>query len=123
MAESGDIAPQLPETITVYGRTRAFSQHIRDSPHLGITAREVERVLNDWLLRGVRTESDGSRSNVYFGFAPGMDEMVRVAVSEDDALIITAFRDRTATRHWNRRNRQYFTGAYTDLEVRNASQL
>lgn len=90
---------------------------------MGITAREVERVLNDWLLRGVRTESDGSRSNVYFGFVPGMDEMVRVAVSEDDALIITAFRDRTATRHWNRRNRQYFTGAYTDLEVRNASQL
>ena len=96
---------------------------MQDSPHLGITAGLVQRVLNDWVIRGVRTERDDSRSTMYFGFVPGMDEMVRVAVSEDDARIITAFRDRTATRHWNRRNYQYFTHIYTDLEERNASQL
>ena len=123
MAEPGCVNRRLPATITAGGATRTLSQHMRDNPHPGITARRVELVLNDWIIRGVRAERDGSRSTVYFGFVPGMDEMVRVAVSEDDARIIMAFRDRTATRHWNRRNRQYFTLAYTEPEVRNASQL
>lgn len=96
---------------------------MQDSRRPGITAEVVELVLNDWVIRGVRTERDGSRSMIYLGFVPGRDEMVRVAVSADNARIITAFPDRTATRHWNRQNLQYFTCAYTDLEARNASQL
>ena len=96
---------------------------MRASPHLGITARRVERVLNDWVLRGIRTERDGSQSVAYFGMVPGVDGMVRVAVSLDDAVIITAFRDRTATRHWNRGNLNYFTLTYTDLEARDEGQL
>ena len=53
-------------------------------------------------------------------FVSGMDEMVRVAVSMDDETIITAFRDRTATRHWNKGNRSYFVRNYQNLEERDA---
>ena len=111
---------RLPQTITAGGKTRAVSQHMRDVPHPGITAEIVERVLEHWLVRGIRTERDGSQSWCYMAFVSGMEEMVRVAVSMGDATIITAFRDRTATRHWNRGNPSYFIGNYQSLEERDA---
>ncbi len=47
--------------------------------------------------------------------------MLRVAVSLDDELIITAFPDRTATGHWNKGNLDYFDRTYQSLEVRDES--
>ena len=89
---------KMPETITAGGRTRTVTQYMRNHPHLGITAKRVENVLENWLIRGIRTESDGRQSRCYIGVVPGLDEMVRVAVSMDDERIISAFQDRTATR-------------------------
>ena len=111
---------QLPQTITASGKARTVSQHMQGAPHIGITAERVERVLEHWMIRGIRTEQDGSQSWCYMAFVSGMDEMVRVAVSMDDETIITAFRDRTATRHWNRGNRGYFIRNYHNLEERDA---
>lgn len=54
----------------------------------------------------------------YLAFVSGVMEMVRVVVSMDDERIINAFADRTATRHWNKRNIGYFARVYGDLEVR-----
>ena len=111
---------QLPQTITAGGKTRAVSQHMRNYPHPGITAERVGRVLDHWMIRGIRTEHDGSQSRCYMAFVAGLDEMVRVAISMDDEIIITGFRDRTATRHWNKGNRGYFIRNYQDLEERDA---
>ena len=111
---------QLPRAITVGGKARTVSRHMRNDPHPGITTEMVERVLEYWVIRGIRTEQDGSQSWCYVAFVPGMDEMVRVAVSMDDETIITAFRDRTATRHWNKGSRSYFVRNYQELEERDA---
>ena len=96
---------------------------MREQRHLGITADMVVQVLDHWIVRGIHTERDGSQSRAYLAFVPGLDNMVRVAVSMDDELIITAFQDRTATNHWNKGNRDYFVRNYEDIEEGNASQL
>ncbi len=114
---------RLPETITAGGRTRTVSRHLQDETHSGITAGRIEHVLNNWLLRGVRAEDDGRQSIVYLAFVPGTDKMVRVAVSMDDRVIVTAFLDSKATLRWNRGNRDYFVQRYRDLEERYAGSL
>ena len=96
---------------------------MREAPHPGITAERVAHVLEHWLIRGVRTERDGSQSRCYLAFVPGLDQMVRVAVSMDDEKIVTGFRDRGATRSWNKKNREYFVTSYRDLEERNEGYL
>ena len=111
---------QLPQTISAGGKIRLVSQHLRNDPHPGITAERIERVLEHWVISGIHTGRDGSQSCCYMAFVPGLDEMVRVAVSMDDEVIITGFRDRTATRHWNRGNRDYFNRNYQNLEERDA---
>ena len=113
-----EAAQQLPASIETDGKTRRVTQHLRDNARPGITAQRVAHVLEHWLIRGVRTEQGGRQSACFIAFVPGMAEMVRVAVSMDDERIINAFPDRTATRHWDRGNRSYFTRVYGELEVR-----
>ena len=109
---------RLPPSITAGGKTRIGTQYLRDNARPGITAHRIVRVLEYWVIRGVRTEEGGRQSMCYLAFVPGMTEMVRLAVSMDDNRIINAFPDRTATRHWNKGNTGYFAGVYGDLEVR-----
>ena len=109
---------QLPPSLTAGGKTRTVTQYLRDNARPGITAHRIVRVLEHWVIRGVRTEEVGRQSMCYLAFVPGMMEMVRLAVSMDDERIINAFPDRTATRHWNKRNTLYFARVYADLEVR-----
>ncbi len=109
---------RLPPSITAGGKTRIVTQHLRDNARLGITEHSIVRVLECWAIRGVRTEEGGRQSVCYLAFVCGMTEMVRLAVSMDDERIINAFPDRTATRHWNKRNTGYFERVYEDLEVR-----
>ena len=113
----------LPETIVAGGRTRLVTQHMRNDPHKEINAERVKHVLENWVVRGIRRERDGRLSWSYLAFVHGLEEMVRVAVSMDDERIITAFPDRTATRHWNSGNRDYFDRTYQLLEARDASQI
>ena len=113
---------KLPREITAGGRTRRLTEHFRNAPRPGITATRVQQVLDNWLIRGIYTDSRGTRSWGYLAFVTGLDKMVNVAVSLDDERIVTAFLDRTATGHWNRGNRDYFEMRYENLEIRNENQ-
>ena len=93
------------------------TQHMTDNPHPGITKKMVAHVLDNWNLRGVRTEANGSQSRIYPGFVPRIKNMVRVVASWDDERIISDFQDRNATKQWHEGNRAYFN-RYTDLEER-----
>ena len=97
------------------------TQHLRDGARPGITVHRIVYVLEQWQIRGVRTEEGGRQSMCYLAHVSGMTEMVRVAVSMDDERIINAFPDRTATRHWIRGNTGYFARVYGDLEMRDES--
>ena len=108
----------LPPSIIAGGKTRVVTQYLRENARPGITAYSIVRVLDHGVIRGVRTEEGGRGSMCYMSFVPGMMEMVRVAVSMDDERIINAFPDRTATRHWNKGNTDYFARVNGDLEVR-----
>ena len=112
---------RLPATITAGGRTRELAWHAIDKPHSGITAAIMEHVLDNWVIRGIRTDALGRQSMCYLALAPQLGKMVRVAVSMDDNCIITAFPDDAATRHWNQGNLSYFVRHYQDLEERVAS--
>ena len=90
---------------------------------MGITAKRIERVLNDWAIRGRCIDSQGSRTITHWRFVPGLKQMVRVAVSLDDERIVTAFQDRAATRHWNRGSRGYFKQRCNNLEERDAGNI
>ena len=111
---------RMPRTITAGGRTRTVSQHMR-KPHRHITVKRVQRVLEHWVVRGVCTDSGGTQSVVHWSYAPRFNRMIRVAVSLDDNTIITAYPDRTAGRHWDRGDLEYFTRRCQDVEVRYAS--
>ena len=113
----------LPSVITSGERTRTLSRHLIEQTHSGITADRIEHVLSSWALRGIRTDSHGLSSLVYLAFVPGLNNMVRVAVTLDDEMIITAFQDAGATRNWLRGNRSYFARQYRDLEERDAGAL
>ncbi len=114
-------ASRLPQTIIAGGKTRTVSQHIQNEPHPGITVERVARVLEHWVVRGIRTERDGSQSRCYLAFVSGLEELARAVVSMDDEIIITCFRGRTATRHWNKGDRGCFVRNYQNLEERDAS--
>ena len=118
---AGSGSSRLPATITANGRTRLVSRHARDDAHIGITAEIIEHVLENWEIRGVKTDSDGRQSLCYWAFVYGLEKMVRVAVSMDDTTIITAFRDSPATRKWRKLDISYFDRKYRRLEVRDAS--
>ena len=109
---------RLPREITAGGLTRTDTHHLQNDPRPGITARRVQYVLDNWLIRGIYTDSRGTRSWGYLAFVTGLDKMVKVAVSLDDERVVTAFLDRTATGHWNRGNRDYFETHYENLEIR-----
>ena len=91
-----------------------------DKTHEGITPERVEHTLDNWVVRGIRTSADGRQSRVYLAFEPQLSKMVRVVVSMDDKVIVTAFPDQAATTHWNERNIDYFRRHYQNLEVSDA---
>ena len=72
---------RLPPSITAGGKTRIVTQYLRDNARPGITAHRIVRVLEYWVIKGVRTEEGGRQSMCYLAFVPVMTEMVRVAVS------------------------------------------
>ena len=87
------------------------------------TPERVEYVLGNWVVRGVCTDSKGAQSVVHWSYVYGFNRMVRVAVSMDDNTIITAYPDRTAGRHWDRGNLDYFARRCQNVEVNDASQI
>ena len=114
---------RLPRTITSGGRTRELTHHARNEVHPGVTAKRVERVLENWTIRGICKDSRGRPAVVHWGFVPGLRQMIRVAISMDDERIITAYQDRNATTSWKNEKRAYFVKRCQSLEERNASDL
>ena len=108
----------MPNTITAGGITREVTLHGRNDVHKGVTPKRIERLLNEWAIRGNCVDSQGSRTVTYWGFVPGLRQMMRVAVR-----IVTAYPDRAATRHWNRGSRTYFEQRCSDLEEQNAGDV
>ena len=88
--------------------------------HAGITIERIEHVLENWMICGTHTDEEEEQSIVYLAFVParGLRNMVRVAVSMDDKVVITAFADRKAATNWNHGRFGYFSERYRDLEMR-----
>lgn len=112
---------RLPETITAGGVTRWLTSHLRENPHPGVTADRIRHVLENWVVRGAYTNSEGNTTLTYRGFVPARRVMMRVPVSLDDEEIITATFDTRATRRINQEGHPWFQRHCQSLEVRNAS--
>ena len=112
---------RLPETITAGGVTRWLTKHLRDDPRDGVTADRIQRVLENWVVRGICTGESGRETNTYWGFAPGRGDMLRVSVSLDDEEIITVHFDEHAAGRIVMEDRPWFQRHCRDLEVRDGS--
>lgn len=110
---------ELPETITAGGVTRWLTRHLRETAHAGISADRIQHVLENWVLRGICTDSEGNVAMTYWGFVPGRSAMLRVPVSLDDQEIITAVFDEGASRRVRQEELPWFQSRCIDLEVRN----
>ena len=113
--------PELPETITAGGVIRWLTRHLREEPDDGVTAFRIQYALENWVARGICTDGRGRREAItYWGFVPGRQEMLRVAVSLDDQEIITAHFDDAVAKRIEEENRPWFRRRCRDLEVRDA---
>ena len=110
---------RLPETITAGGVTRWLTRHLRDDPRDGVNVDRIQRVLENWVVRGICAGESGKETITYWGFVPGRDDMLRVSVSLDDEEIITAHFDEHAAGRIIAENRPWFQRRCRDLEVRN----
>ena len=115
-----DDSRTLPETITAGDVTRWLTRHLRETTHTGITADRIRHVLENWVVRGICTDSDGNVTMTYWGFVPGRTAMLRVPVSLDDQEIITAVFDDGAAGRVKQEGLPWFQGCCRDLEVRDA---
>ena len=109
------------KTITAGGKRRYISFHRKTNPHAEVSNQDIAYVLDNWTLKGIYTNRDGSDTINYLAFVPTLGKVVCVGVSLDDKLITTAFADRGATRNLNRGNPDYFANRLKDLEVRDDS--
>ena len=89
-----------------------------DDPHPDVSKRDMSYVLSRWRLMGLYTEPNGRQSWNYYAMVRRLGRVVRVAVSLDDSTVITAFKDRSATVHWQRGNLAYFSGKLSNLQDR-----
>ena len=82
---------RLTHAIRAGGKIRRVSAHMLNNAHPEIRRQHVTHALENWIIRGVRTDRNGRESRVYLGFVPGMKHMLRVAVSMDDKSVVSAF--------------------------------
>ena len=115
--------PALPDTLTAGGVERELTAHLQRqavSIHNEITLERLTSVLNNWVVRGIRTDCCGRQSIAFLGWIEysGGRRLMRVAVSIDNQRIISAFLDTTATEKLNSGDMEYFQRNYEGLEVR-----
>ena len=82
----------------------------------------VSQVLDNWVVRGIRTAPDGEQSWNYYAFVPGRNSMLRMAVSLDDERIVSAFPDEGTTKAWHRGDLGYFRRHLAAVEERNGPE-
>ena len=110
-------------TIVAGSKERTLSDHAIQTRRPGITNARIAFVIDNWQLQGIYSDPQTGRdSRVYLAFVPGIDRVVRVAVSMDQTRILSAFPDRNATRNLARGNRDYFADKYRDLEERDDTE-
>lgn len=113
----------LSYTIFAGGKERTLTNHAMQTRRPGMTNARIAYVIDNWLMRGIYSDPQtGQNSWVYLAFVPGMDRVVRVAVSMDESRILSAFPDRNATRNLVRGNRDYFADRYRDSEERDDAE-
>lgn len=111
----------LPETITAGGVTRWLTRHLRDFADRDVTASRIQHALENWVVRGICKDGQGSREAItYWGLVPGREEMLRVVVSLDNQEIVTAHFDEFAAARVEDQGRPWFQRRCRDLEVRDA---
>ena len=111
-----------PRRLTAGGMTRAVTDHVINNRHPRVTIMMVSQVLDNWVVRGIRTAPDGEQSWNYYAFVPGRNSMLRMAVSLDDERIVSAFPDEDATEAWHRGDLAYFRRRLTAVEERNGPE-
>ena len=110
--------------MTAGGRTRQLTLHAIDKMReRGITEVQVAYVLDNWQLRGIDNSPGREPTHVYFAFVSEINRAIKVAVSIDDAKIVTVHLDRAATRNFRSGTRRYFVRKYQDLEERDESGI
>lgn len=115
----------LPSTLTADGKTRNVTYHLQQQAirRRELTEEQIVAVLENWIIRGVRTDFNGRQSMAYLGWVEyeGRNRLMRVAVSLDDQRIITAVLDGTATDKMEEGNWDYFRRHYAELEEGNGA--
>ena len=113
---------ELPSTLTVGAIQREITFHLRQQAEIRreITAESLARVLDNWVVRGVRYDNDRRPSMAHLGLIEygGAERLMRVGVSMDDRRIVTTFLDSTATNKLNSGDMGYFESNYENPEVR-----
>ena len=117
---------RLPKNLTAGGKTREVTAHLQQQARIRreLTEERIVDVLENWIIRGVRTDIDERQSMVYMGWVEyeGKNRLMRVAVSMDDQRIITAVLDGTATDKMEEGDWDYFRRHYAELEEGNETR-
>ena len=110
--------------ITAGGRVRQLTKHCSDRMmEYDIVEEQVAHTLDNWALRGIENKLDREPAYVHFAYISELGRLMKVAISMDDARIVTVHPDRNATKAWRTGQREYFTMKYQDLEESNESRV
>ena len=120
--------PVLPATLTTAdGKRREVTAHLHFQAlrRQEITEERIISVLENWVIRGLRTDASGRQSTAYWGWVlfEGVERLLRVNVSMDDRRLTTAYLDSRATRKFVTADMSYFHRNYAGIEVQNESDL
>ena len=120
--------PVLPVTIaTADGKRREVTAHLQYQAlrRQEITAERIISVLDNWIIRGIKTDASGRQSTAYWGWVAFecVERLLRVNVSMDDRRLTTAYLDSRATRKFLIGDMLYFQRNYAGLEVQNVPDL
>ena len=111
MLSHGD---QYDETIVVRNSQYTLSNHaIHRMLEWSIEKHQVSEILLNWVAKEFNPEHN---STGYFGVVPGRTQLLMIAISEDGRNITTIHFDRTATRHYHRKNYSYFDEINNEAE-------
>ena len=116
----------LPATLsTADGKRREVTTHLQYQAlrRQEITEERIISVLEDWIIRGIKTDANGRQSTAYWGWVlfEGVEWLMRVSVSIDDRRLTTAYLDSRATRKLVTGDMLYFHRNYVGIEVQDGT--
>ena len=100
--------------LIVDGKEYEITRHAKERMlQWGIEKEQVAEILIKWVAKEFNIDHN---STGYFGIVPGRTELLMVAISANASKITTIHFDRTATKHYNRRNYGYFDETRNETE-------